>query len=397
MQLNLVVDSMVQGKIYPALAKFQAKPYTPEWRQFSHHWPHTVPLRLQEYFESHGPGINIFTFEDPVPDSAYYAIGLSWFDFAIDYFGLIPRVISDQVKTGVLKVLFFYHEGDNPSRIKQRLDALVCQHRLPPNCYVFVSSNSAADHLPQFVSFQDSELWYWHRNQDVPAVSIHSGPRSREFTALNRLHKWWRAAIMADLQHWGILQNSYWSYCESITDHDSLDDCPIEIDAIPDLRHRMSEFLKHAPYVADELTQEQRNDHSQTVAKFFADSYCNISIETMFDYDQSGGVLISEKTFKPIKHGQMFFVAGAAGSLQCLRDLGYRVFDSVLDNDYDLEQNHTHRWIKLRNAIKLAQQQGVAKLFQQALPDIAHNQQLFVSGKHARVSKLLAQIHDKSR
>ena len=117
----------------------------------------------------------------------------------------------------------------------------------------------------------------------------------------------------------------------------------------------------------------------------------------MFDYDQSGGVLVSEKTFKPIKHGQMFFVAGAAGSLQCLRDLGYRVFDSVLDNDYDLEQNHTHRWIKLRNAIKLAQHQGMAKLFQQAQPDIAHNQQLFVSSKRARVSKLLAQIHDKSR
>ena len=44
---------------------------------------------------------------------------------------------------------------------------------------------------------------------------------------------------------------------------------------------------------------------------------------------------LTEKTFKPIKHGQMFFVAGPAGSLQVLRDLGYRVFDSVLDNNQD--------------------------------------------------------------
>ena len=116
----------------------------------------------------------------------------------------------------------------------------------------------------------------------------------------------------------------------------------------------------------------------------------------MFDYDQSGGVLLSEKTFKPIKHGQMFFVIGAAGSLQCLRDMGYCVFDSVLDNSYDLETNNTQRWLALRRAIQHAQQQGLAMLFDRAREDIEHNQQLFLRGKHERVSMLLQKIHDKS-
>jgi hypothetical protein len=41
-----------------------------------------------------------------------------------------------------------------------------------------------------------------------------------------------------------------------------------------------------------------------------------LCLETHFDADQSGGAFLTEKTFKPIKHGQMFFVAGPAGSLQ---------------------------------------------------------------------------------
>lgn len=396
MQLNLIVDRCVRGKIYPSLAKYQAEPYTQEWRQFHLHWPNTIPLRLQEYFESHGIGINIFTDTDDLPPMTYYPIALAWFNFEIDYFDLLPEPIYLLLKNQDCQVLFYYHEGDNPERIRQRLDQLVAQHNLPPTCYVFVSSNSAADQLPGFVSFQDSELWYWHRNRDVPALPVHSRHRSREFTALNRLHKWWRAVIMTDLHCQGILKNSYWSYCEPETDHDSIEDCPIEIDSVPRLREYMSGFLKHAPYYADELSQDQRNDHSQIVNRFFEDSYCNLAIETMFDYDQSGGVLLSEKTFKPIKHGQMFFVIGAAGSLQCLRDMGYRVFDSVLDNSYDLETNNTQRWLALRRAIQQAQQQGLAVLFDRAREDIEHNQQLFLRGKHERVSMLLQKIHDKS-
>jgi hypothetical protein len=118
-------------------------------------------------------------------------------------------------------------------------------------------------------------------------------------------------------------------------------------------------------------------------------------LETMFDYDQSNGVLLSEKTFKPIKHGQMFFIAGAAGSLQVLRNLGYRTFDSVLDNSYDLEQNNTQRWIRLRNAIVNAQTQGIDKLFEQCLPDIIHNQNLFVAPKTQRLNTLLEKLNDK--
>jgi hypothetical protein len=89
----------------------------------------------------------------------------------------------------------------------------------------------------------------------------------------------------------------------------------------------------------------------------------------------------------------MFFVAGPAGSLQVLRDLGYRVFDSVLDNSYDQETDHTQRWMALTRAIHFAQPE-LPRLFEQARADIEHNQQLFQTTKTARLNTLIKEINE---
>jgi hypothetical protein len=391
MSLNLIADRTVKGRIYPALARHQAVPYTQGWREFGQHWPHTTPLRLQEYCDHHGIKLNIYSIEDQLPDNTFYPVGLGFFDFSIDYFELMSGEICKKLREKQIRVLFYYHEGDNPARIKLRLDELASNHLLPPNCYIFVSSNSAASSIPRFVAFQDSELWYWQRNHSSPALKIHHEPRERDFTVLNRLHKSWRALIMADLKSLDLLANSYWSYCESGAFDDA--DCPIEIDAIAGLRTATEEFLKSAPYVSDDLDNNQRNNHSTLVAKYHVNSYCNVVVESQFDYDQSSGVLLSEKTFKPIKHGQLFFIAGAAGSLQKLRDLGYCVFDSVLDNSYDRETDHTQRWMALSRSIYFAQQE-LPELFERARSDIEHNQKLFQATKTDRLNSLIKDINE---
>jgi hypothetical protein len=65
---------------------------------------------------------------------------------------------------------------------------------------------------------------------------------------------------MADLKNLDLLDNSYWSYCETGVFDDA--ECPIEIDAIAGLRVATEEFLRGAPYISDELDHDQRNDHS---------------------------------------------------------------------------------------------------------------------------------------
>jgi hypothetical protein len=393
MHLNLIADQIVKGRIYPTLARHQARPYTQAWREFGQHWPYTTPLRLQEYCNQHSVPIDIFSIHDVLPSNTFYPIGIGFFDFDIDYFKLLNNDVQQRLRHGDFRLLFYYHEGDNPARIKDRLDALVEQHCLPADCYVFVSANSAADELPGFVTFHDFELWYYQRNLASEPLHIHNEPRERDFTCLSRIHKSWRATVMADMWQNGLLDNSYWSYCETAEDDDH--DCPIEIDMIS-VRSKREQFLAGAPYISDELDFDQRNDHSVLIPKYHVNSYCNIVLESQFDVDQSDGCFITEKTFKPIKHGQMFFIAGGAGSLQALRNLGYRVFDGVLDNRYDQEANHTFRWIKLCESIQAAKKM-LPELFEQCRADIEHNQQLFQSSKAGRLNKLLESINEQHR
>ena len=391
MKLNLVADQVVKGRIYPSLTRHHARPYTQAWREFGSHFPYTVPLRLQEYCDQHQVEIGIHSITDDLPSNTFYPVGLSFFDFGIDYFTLLPSAVFTAVYYGQIRVLFYYHEGDNPYRIKQRLDQLATQVRLPQDCYVFVSANTAATDIPGFVYFTDFELWYYQRNIDVVACAVYDQSRERDFTVLNRLHKSWRAAAMADLYRNGILNNSYWSYCES----GNLDtNNPIEIHSIEGLADAAQQFLVAAPYVSDELDQDERNNHSRTDAKYHVNSYCNIVMETHFDADQSGGTFLTEKTFKPIKHGQLFFVAGPAGSLQQLRDLGYKTFDSVLDNTYDRVTDNTQRWRQLCNSIQQSQHR-LADRFAAAQADIIHNQQLFLERKTQRLNSLIKDIHEQ--
>lgn len=392
MALNLVADKIIRGKIYPAFARHQASPYTQAWREFEQHWPNTVPIRLQEYCEQHNVELNVYNIEDTLPPKTFYPIGLGFFNFSTDYIGLLPQRVRERLDAGELKLLFYYHEGDNPFHIKQRLDSLCAEHRLFNDCYVFVSGNSAANGIPGFVYFADFEMWYYQRNLSQAPLLIHNQKREREFTVLNRIHKSWRATAMADLMRNHLLDNSYWSYCEvgPLVDADN----PIEVDQFDNLRKDTEQFLAQGPYTSDQLTQSERNDHSRIDPNYYINSYCNIVMETHFDADGCHGTFLTEKTFKPIKHGQLFFIAGPAGSLQVLRDMGYRVFDNILDNRYDTNVGNTVRWEMLRNAIAQAQQ-DLPDLFEQAQADIAHNQQLFLSSKTQRLNSLLEKINDQ--
>lgn len=393
-EFNFVADKTIKGRIYPALSTHEARPYTPAWREFGQHWPYTTPLRLQEYCDRHGVKINLYSVDSQLPKHTFYPICLGFFDFSIDYFELLPSAVIERVQNNELKILFYYHEGDNPRRIKARLDLLCQQHKLETNCYVFVSSNTQADSIPGFVTFIDFELWYGCRNSEA-ALPIHTDTRSYEFTALCRLHKAWRATIIADMLKEGTLDQSLWSYCEAITG-DLHSDNPIEVDLVAQLRWNLDKFAKLTPKFVDDLDQTKRNDHSAIVPYLFSDAYCAIAIESQFDVDQSNGAFITEKTFKSIKHGQMFFIAGGAGSLQTLRDLGYRTFDHVLDNSYDTITNHTQRWQRLHESIQQARKQGLHNLFTQCLDDIKHNQELFLASKQDRLNILHRKIHEQS-
>jgi hypothetical protein len=114
-------------------------------------------------------------------------------------------------------------------------------------------------------------------------------------------------------------------------------------------------------------------------------------LETHFDADGSGGAFLTEKTFKAIKHAQPFVIIGCAGSLATLRSLGYRTFDHVIDNSYDLEPNNTQRWLKVKHTLQQIQADPHGH-FLRCWDDIEHNQQLFLANKSHRLNTLFTKL-----
>ena len=70
------------------------------------------------------------------------------------------------------------------------------------------------------------------------------------------------------------------------------------------------------------------------------DSFWHIVTETVFYYDK---LHLTEKIFKPIASKQPFMLLAAPGNLAYLKYYGFKTFDSVIDESYDLIEDNDLR------------------------------------------------------
>lgn len=386
--VKFCIDKIIDGKPYPNLASWQARPYTPEWRQFSLNWPYSEPVHFFEYLDQEGIPYQLvpWTLADRL---TFYPISLSFFDFSIDWFEILPTMIKEKLRSKTITLWFFYSEGDNPQRIQQHLYAMAQNHDIDCSLIQFTSANSASLLIPGFHHFVDDELLYRLRNESE-AVDFHCRPRSKKFTALVRTHKWWRATTMARIWIDGYHGHGFFSY-NLLDINEAEHDNPIEVDSFDNLRAVTHQFLSHCPFSSDSLSSDEHNLYATTVCEHHDDSYLNVILETHLDADQSGGVFLTEKTFKAIKHCQPFIIFGCENSVQMLRDLGYRTFDHVIDHSYDTIKNNTQRWDLCYREFARLMHQDLHKLYLACEADLIHNQKLFLADKRSRLNRLLTE------
>ena len=388
---------IILEKAYPNLTKHRAMPYTPEWRKFSTTWPHSEPVMLFDYMQYADIDYEIVADITQTDNNTFYPIALAFFDFGVDWFTLFPEHVLKRVKEKKLRVLFYYSEGDNPYVIDQHLSIQCAEHSVPREQVLFVSANSEAANIDNMFHVVDDELLFQFRNREVPAVEYHDLPRHKKFTALVRMHKCWRATVMASLwckNHW---QDGYFSYGVDISAEETHEDNPIQIGYFGQLPDVIEQFIDACPFKADTLDVHAQNDHTRAVAEHFDNSYLNIVLESHMDVDQSGGAFLTEKTFKPIKNAQPFVVFGGPHSLRLLRDLGYKTFDDVIDQRYDSEEHTTKRWMRAQKSVLdtvSLNNNELHDMYMACKSDLLHNQELFLSNKRNRIIKLLEDIHE---
>ena len=89
---NFVFDRRNRDRPYPNLAPMMENPHE-SYHGMGDTWPVIVPCRLLYYAQDHGYPCAISYLDQPIPDGAWYPVGLGFFHFEIDYFDMM----SDRV------------------------------------------------------------------------------------------------------------------------------------------------------------------------------------------------------------------------------------------------------------------------------------------------------------
>lgn len=387
MVIDFCYDDLGQYGIgYPNLAKRNLQP-----DQFDNEYPRVVPLRLLLHFQNLGINSRAHLVQI-APKGAWYPVAFAWHDFGCDYIGMMSPTVQDRLRSGDIRALFYYHEGDNPQKICDHLRSRCRSHDVPETCFLLVSANSAADDIQQAVYFPDHEYFFrWINRRQQPQPPLMQ-QRRYQFTALNRVHKIWRAHVMADLERSGILARSLWSYHKDVTMQDADQEHPLDLCALPDWPAVTDRFLSAGPYVCDSADAELINDHSTVNEKLFTQSNCHIVLETLMDADGSGGAFLTEKTYKCIKFAQPFVIIGTPGSLACLRRDGYRTFDHVIDPQYDTITDASKRYLAIKGVLADIMEQDPLDFLKRCIPDLLHNQDVFLNHKSQGLSRLIQRL-----
>lgn len=106
--------------------------------------------------------------------------------------------------------------------------------------------------------------------------------------------------------------------------------------------------------------------------KVYNQSWFTIVTETRFHQR-----FITEKTAKPLAAKKLFVFFGAKHHLKDLKELGFKTFDSVIDEEYDTISDNETRWQAAFDQVQYLCNQDPAKVYTKILPILEHNQKHF--------------------
>jgi hypothetical protein len=121
-------------------------------------------------------------------------------------------------------------------------------------------------------------------------------------------------------------------------------------------------------------------------------SYVNIVTETIMNNDVC---FITEKTWKPIASGQIFFMVGCKGTMAYLKSVGVDTFDDIIDHSYDSESDWVKRIDLMHKSLDKLMELDLAEVYEQTKDRRKQNQELFFSGKFGM--QYVDQINDAAK
>ena len=103
-------------------------------------------------------------------------------------------------------------------------------------------------------------------------------------------------------------------------------------------------------------------------------TYYTAMIETTIHNDFA---MFSEKEAKPIVAQRPFIIFGARGQLKAFRSLGFKTFDDVIDESYDIIDDKKQRWYKALDSMWRLTKKDPIDVYDKLAHILAHNKNHF--------------------
>jgi hypothetical protein len=182
------------------------------------------------------------------------------------------------------------------------------------------------------------------------------GPRKKTFLCFNRRYNDHRLMLYLAVVQQGLIDQCYYSMdkTQPEANRSFIENCKYLLSRFLDMGLVSDDVLaadKLLPLVLDNPNfSRYPMEHSVDPVKHLYDtSLINIVTETYF-FNKI--IHITEKTYKPIAFMQPFILVAAAGSLQHLKDMGFKTFSNFWDESYDQELDDKKRFKKITALIQ---------------------------------------------
>lgn len=341
----------------------------------------------------------------------------------IQYNYNIEDVISplslDLMRKGKLKVIFSNivdpcHSQDYCEKITQRFvnvgvdakNVIFIQGNIP-NYYFEYNDNNHGVYLRSILSIvQAAENYNKYpcptglgyvsdvvRPNDLDVNKI----RSKKFLCFNRsMNRGHRLGIFRLALKHNLLDSSIFSFVTNLNKDNFRNDLIAYCDQDDDVDYYADKIYQLMPYELD--TQHLTDDEKQSFQtvdlnkkEYYENTYIHIVSETQFSSELNA--FISEKTWRPILNLQPFVYIGNYKALETLKDLGFKTFHPLINEDYDNIINPLDRFKKIEQEIVRLNSMTVNELHNlyYSLKDILlHNQDLISQQQHYNI---LTELH----
>jgi len=195
----------------------------------------------------------------------------------------------------------------------------------------------------ELIEFQEGVEWDGKTSNDSihPTQPVDIKDRSLPFNSLNRAHRNHRTEhlyFLAENKLTGLTSGGAWFATN-----------PIDPPAYQTVEYNYYKTVLTTNYPKTVDINDLVNQVPNLINNFEIYENSQLTVVTESHFDQSGGLFITEKTFRPLLVGHPFMILGQKGTLQKLESWGFKT--DFLDTSYDLIDDNKLRFIKFHEIL----------------------------------------------